>query len=76
MTRRTVVFVGVFVVFGILLLLRWTAQSRRGDDMAMLECTQLYANATTPSESVLVDTTHPIQQPRGSRTRITCGELR
>ncbi len=75
MSKRNVLLLVVIVVLGLLLLYRRTARSRQDDDMAVLECANLYANATTAADSALVDSTHPIQQPRGSATRVTCADL-
>ncbi len=76
MNKRNAVLLSIVAVVMLGMLFRWTARSRRADDMSNLECTQLYATATTHAESVLVDSTHPTQQPRGSTRRLTCGELR
>ena len=66
----------VVIVGALVLLMWWTGRARGAADMAMLECTNLYARANTPADSQMVDATHPTQQPRGSNSRVTCGDLR
>ena len=76
MTKRNAVVIAAIAVVVLALLARWTVLGRNADDMALLECTNLYARAATAADSLLIDTTHPTQQPRGVEQRVTCGELR
>jgi len=55
---------------------RWTNRARRANDMAVLECSGLYADAPTLTDTLAVDAVHPAQRPRAYPTRVTCGVLR